>query len=204
MPAKNAVKIYEPDSYFHIYNRGAGKQAIFVDTQDKKYFLGLIERHLDHDNTKTNINGVVYQKYDKDVELLAYCLMGNHFHMFAYVGDDTQKIVAFMKSICTAYTMYFNKKYRRSGSLFQGVYKASHITEDTYLIHVSRYIHMNPRNYLGYKFSSIGAYLGGECPNWLKIGRILELHENGSYLEFMQDYESHKEWLDEIHKSLAG
>jgi putative transposase len=204
MPAKNAVKIYEPDSYYHIYNRGAGKQPIFLDNQDKKYFLGILERHLDPDNTKANINGEVYAKYCADVEILAYCLMGNHFHLFVYVGDDTRKIIALMKSISTAYTMYFNKKYNRVGSLFQGVYKASHITNDVYLVHISRYIHMNPRNYLGYTFSSIGAYLGGDCPKWLHIKRVLELHENTSYLEFMQDYEAHKDWLEEVQKSLAG
>lgn len=203
MPSRNAVKQYSSHSYYHVYNRGVAKQPIFSDAADKKQFLAILSRYLDPANTATKLGGVPYRKFDKDIELLCYCLMGNHFHMLVYINDDETSLTRFMQSILTAYTMYFNKRHRRVGTLFQGVYKASRISQDSYLIHISRYIHMNPRRYETYRYSSLAYYVGKPMPPWLRPGKVLELFEGSDYLAFVKDYNDHKTALEELKYELA-
>lgn len=129
--------------------------------------------------------------------------MGNHFHTLFYLGEDVSAISEFMRSIGTSYTMYFNKKYKRVGPLFQGTYKASCVTSDSYLLHISRYIHLNPREYETYKYSSLPAYLSKKSVLWLKPQKILDLFEGDDYMEFMKDYEDHKAMLETLKYELA-
>lgn len=192
MPARNATKRYEQDSYYHVYNRGAGKGVIFIDDEDRSYFLHLLARYLDPNNHERRGDNNPYPKFDTD--LLCYCLMPNHFHLLFYLSDDTAAISEAMRSILAAYTMYFNLRYKRSGHLFQGVYKASHIDTDSYLMHISRYIHMNPADYTANPWSSIKYFQGKKAPGWLHPERILELTPN--YDEFLRDYEDYKRWLE--------
>lgn len=192
MPAKNAQKLYAPDGYYHVYNRGAGKQSIFIDTQDKEYFLHLFARYLDPEHEERRGDGNSYPKYE--ASLLCYCLMGNHFHLLFQIDQDTQALSGMMRSLMTAYTMYFNLRHKRSGHLFQGVYKASPVDTDSYLLHISRYIHLNPTNYLAEPWSSIRYYLGETPPSWLHPQPILDL--TPEYQEFLQDYEAYKYWLE--------
>lgn len=203
MPSRNVIKQYAAESYYHVYNRGVAKQLIFMDEQDKRQFLKIVSRHLDPSVTSVKSNGISYRKFDLDLELLCYCLMGNHFHLLLYVKDDGRTLTAFMQSVLTAYTMYFNKKYRRVGTLFQGVYKASRISSDSYLLHISRYIHLNPRTYKSYRFSSLAYYTGKEPPDWLKPQKIISLFEGVDYLEFLADYEDTKAMFEEIKYELA-
>ncbi|MFZ1361289.1 MAG: transposase [Candidatus Saccharimonadales bacterium] len=200
MPSKNAVREYDIRTYYHVYNRGASKQSIFLDDQDKINFLSLLQRHLDPDDTSRRSDGLPYPIFD--IELLAYCLMGNHFHLLLYQNEDTAAISNFMKSIDTAYTMYFNKKYRASGHLFQGPFKSARITDEAYLLHITRYIHMNPRYYQRYRWSSISAYLGKAAPAWLKIERIADMRP-AEYRNFLADYESRKAELELLKNYLA-
>lgn len=192
MPAKNATKIYIPDGYYHVYNRGAGKQPIFLDDQDRSYFLHLLARYLDPNHEERRGDGNSYPKYE--AELLCYCLMPNHFHLLFHLGDDVQAISGAMRSLITAYTMYFNLRHKRSGHLFQGVYKASHVNSDSYLLHISRYIHMNPTSYLAEPWSSIRYYLGETSPSWLHPQVITDLIPD--YETFLYDYEAYGHWLN--------
>ncbi len=200
MPAKNTVREYDAPAYYHIYNRGAGKQPIFHDDQDRIKFLSLLARHLDPDDTATRSDGFVYEKYE--IELLAYCLMGNHFHLMVFQELDPTAITELMRSVATAYTMYFNIKYEQSGHLFQGNFKAARITSEAYLIHITRYIHMNPRSYLRYKWSSIAVYLGSEAPSWLHPER-LESMTPAEYRQFLVSYEGKKAELELLKSQLA-
>lgn len=119
--------IFIPDSYYHIYNRGHNKQPIFLNYKDyMRYFLRLKE---------------YLTKYS--MSLIAYCLMPNHIHLLLKQEKDTT-IDKFIHRLHTAYTMYFNKKYNRFGAAFQGRFKAIKIESDEYLLHLSRYIHLNP------------------------------------------------------------
>jgi putative transposase len=203
MPAKNVVKSYEVDSYYHIYNRGVAKQKIFLDQADKRYFLKLIDRHLNPKSKVTDQYGAPYRKFNTSIELLCFCLMGNHYHMLIYLKEDLTAITELMRSMGTAYTMYFNLKYRRVGPVFQGTFKASRISSDSYLLHISRYIHLNPREYLTYKYSSLSAYLDGAERPWLQPQKIQSLFGKNDYLEFLQDYEDNKLVLDVIKHELA-
>lgn len=200
MPIKNTVKIYASPAYYHVYNRGAGGQPIFIDDMDRRKFLSLIARHLVDDVANRRTDGAPYPVYD--LEVLAYCLMGNHFHFLIYQPNDSQALTKFMRSVSTAYTMYFNRKYKRSGHLFQSIFKAAHIFSDQYLLHISRYIHMNPRSYLNYPWSSLKYYLGEPAPEWLCPERVNDMQPK-AYREFLADYEGKKAELERIKHQLA-
>lgn len=111
----------------------------------------------------------------------------------------------FMRSLLTSYSMYFNKKYKRSGPLFESRYKASLISEDAYLEHISRYIHLNPRDWREYEYSSLPYYLHQITDEWIKPKRIMELFSNPQdYLHFVEDYEKNKEMMDILKHELAN
>lgn len=203
MPARNVIREYAPHEYYHVYNRGVAKQTIFYDATDKRQFLEILARHLDPQDKSTKNNGVPYRKFDQDLELLCYCLMGNHFHLLFYLGEDKDVLKEYMQSVLTAYSMYFNRKYKRVGPLFQGVFRASRITTDAYLLHISRYIHLNPRYYKTYFYSSLRYYLGEKPPRWLQIERAKELFEGIDYKAFLEDYEDSKAAFELIKTELA-
>lgn len=195
MPARNVLRFYDTPAYYHVYNRGAGKQPIFLDDRDKYKFLSLIDRYLNPTNTDTRSDGHTYEKYD--VEVMAYCLMDNHFHMLLYQESDVSGVRYLLKSVMTAYTMYFNRRYKRSGYLFQGVFKAARISNENYLLHITRYIHMNPRSYLRYKWSSLSAYIGQSAPSWLTVIRPDDMPIE-EYREFLRAYETRRAELKNI------
>jgi putative transposase len=153
MPSRNVIKKYVDGGVYHVYNRGVDKQKIFKDKQDYKFFLSLMKIYLEKpaDNLKGfNPFSIQYRGsaikqgvFSQRVCLLAFALMPNHYHLLIKV-EDGPAITEFMKSVMTIYVMYFNKKYNRVGSLFQGVYKAVLVEGDEYLIHIARYIHLNP------------------------------------------------------------
>lgn len=161
MPAKNSLKLYLEDGYYHIYNRGAGKSEIFLEEQDYKVFLHFLEKYLDPNSEHSLAS---------EIKLLAYCLMPNHFHFLVH-QTTRDGIIKFMRALGTSYSMYFNNRYERSGTLFQGVYKAAIIETDAYFLHLSRYIHLNPSELTGgwrrYPYSSYKAYLGDIKFSWL-------------------------------------
>ncbi len=200
MPIRNTTKQYDAPAYYHIYNRGAGDALIFLDDQDRHKFLSLFARHLDSNDLSKKTDGSQYDKYD--LELIAYCLMGNHFHLLVYQETDPQAITQLMRSVATAYTMYFNRKYKRHGHLFQSIFKASHITDDAYLLHITRYIHMNPRSYLRYKWSSIAYYLGVDAPPWLHPEKVNDMSQR-QYREFLESYEDRRAELELLKGELA-
>lgn len=200
MPIRNTTKQYDAPAYYHIYNRGTGNEPIFLDDKDRNKFLSLFARHLDSGDAQTKTDGSAYDKYD--LELVAYCLMGNHFHLLAYQESDPQAITQLMRSVATAYTMYFNRRHKRYGHLFQSVFKASRITDDAYLTHITRYIHMNPRSYLRYKWSSIAYYMGAAAPSWLNPDRVNDMTPK-QYLHFLEAYEDKRAELEQLKNMLA-
>lgn len=110
-----------------------------------------------------------------------------------------------MRAVIMEYTRYYNKKYNTSGSLLESTYKASRITSDAYLLHISRYIHLNPKNWRRYPYSSVHAYFGIGSPSWLQPQRIIELFESlPVYADFLDDGEGYKKSLAEIKPELAS
>lgn len=202
MPQKNTIKEYVSDSFYHVYARGVNKQSIFNTPADYNHFISLFDRYL---STKSRISraGVIYPNYSKEIDLNAYCLMGSHFHLLIFQKYDPTSIEKFMRSFMTSYSKYFNLKYNRVGSLFESRYKAKRIDEDSYLVHISRYIHLNPRRWRTYTCSSLGYYRRGS-PSWLKPKPILETFENiNEYINFLADYESRKTEIEEFKDQLA-
>ena len=204
MPSRNVVKEFAPESFYHVYNRGVEKRLIFLDDQDYIVFLGLLKKYLTGEQDKTK-NRHQFKKFDKEIKLVSYCLMPNHFHLLIY-QENEKSITEFMRCITTGYVMYFNNRYNRVGGLFQASYKASLINADTYLHHISRYIHLNPDEYLKWPYSSLPYYLGKKSTKWVQPALVLELFDGDpkQYLEFVKDYEDTKKELDLLKWQLAN
>jgi putative transposase len=118
--------IFQTGNYYHVYNRGNNRQLIFFERENYIYFLRQLRNHL-------ITNGV---------DIIAYCLMPNHYHLLVYLQtDDFSKL---MQAFTLSYTKAINKRYQRVGSLFQGRFQAIHVDQEDYLLHLTRYIHLNP------------------------------------------------------------
>jgi len=104
----------------------------------------------------------------------------------------------------TSYSKYFNLKYRHVGSVFESRYKAKRIDNDGYLTHISRYIHMNPRRWQTYSYSSLRFVFSEQCPGWLSLSEVLsEFKSREDYLAFLRDYQENKDILEEVKYQLA-
>ena len=186
MPTRNSRKEYAPDTYYHVYSRGVNNQPIFLDEQDHVVFLGYLKRYLSNKPDKRP-NRKPVRSLASDIDLLAYCLMQNHIHLLIYQHSDERALPALMQRVLTVYSMYFNKKYNRVGPVFQSRYLASRVDSNTYLHHISRYIHRNPKLWSEYEFSSLKYYTGDAYADWIKPGAILELFDNSpkKYFDFI-------------------
>ena len=212
MPRKHSLKIYVENGYYHIYNRGVEKRDVFLDDQDYRVFLHLLKYYLSpsKDKLKHPLSNLPNYKITRprplknlygEVELLAYCLMPNHFHLLLkqITKDGMKKL---MLKLTTTYSMYFNKRYDRVGYLFQGNYKAILITKDEYLLHLSRYIHLNPIELTGatpvsYRYSSYPNYLALKNTNWVKPNFILNFFKTDKMIVGLLHYPSYKEFVED-------
>jgi len=137
-------------SYWHVYCRGNEKKNVFMGQGDYKHFLDKMKEYRNTHN----------------ISIICYCLMPNHFHLLLRQNGD-ESISKFMHHLSVSYSMYFNRRYDRIGHLFQGRFKAKLITINEYLLHVSRYIHLNPLKLIcdtatleDYPWSSYSEYIG--------------------------------------------
>lgn len=190
MPTLNSIKEYEPHSYYHVYNRGLNKDKLFKDSQDYAFFQKLLARYLDP-SYKIRPGEIPRPSYASEIDLIAFCIMPNHYHLLLFQNDNEKSIEKLCRSIMTAYAMYYNQKYKRLGPLFQGRYRASRIDEDPYLRHISRYIHLNPLDigsqYQTYEYSSYMQYRQN-TKSYLKKHHVLDLFRDGSYGVFVDEY----------------
>lgn len=188
MPSKNIIKTYVPHNYYHVYNRGVNKEPIFLENDDKQYLLNLIYNRSGFESSSVNVRE---NRSNKNLlgrsEILSFCLMNNHYHFLFWLDKNPAAIKTFMQNVFTAYSLYFNKKYNRIGPLFQSRYKASRIDSDPYLLHISRYIHLNPSNFEDHPYSSYQNYLGKNIHKFIKPDRILDLFKNSNYEKFVLD-----------------
>lgn len=214
MPAKNSIKEFVANNYYHLYNRGVEKRKIFLDEQDYHTFLSYLKDYLlpkDKTGLQLLINNplvgwkvknkvlkqIQLNNFSQSLKLLAFCLMPNHFH-FLIKQREKNTIDVFMNSFCTRYSMFFNKKYKRVGKLFQGVYKAVRVITDEQLLHLSRYIHRNPltlkpsslQTYSSYQF-----YIGNHKVSWVKPEDILSYF---SKTNLVKQHKSYKSFTEDI------
>jgi putative transposase len=139
------------DEYYHIYNRGVDKRKVFMDEGDFKRFVRSIKEF----NSLEPIGSIYLNSLGKNkpkhqlrrptsqlIEIVAYCLIPNHYH-FILKENGEGGVSEFMKRLGGGYTKYFNKKYKRSGALFQGRFKSTHIKTDSKLAEYSAYVNLN-------------------------------------------------------------
>jgi len=209
---------------YHIYNRGVEKRDVFQN--DKDYFRFIHDLfEFNDENPSLNLTYYFnpqtmevepqYLKKERNprellVEILAFVLMPNHFHLLLR-QKKKNGITKFMQKLGTGYTMYFNKKYERVGGLFQGRFKAAIVSEEAHFIHLPFYIHTNPLalNYGGstsidflksYKWSSYPDYIGKKnFPSVTSREFLLEFF-NGEK-EYAKATEN---WIREKEKNIEG
>ena len=129
-----------PGGFFHIYNRGNARENIFLDDEDFAFFLLRLRQNLAPDKS---VGRYFRPLPTNSFELIAYCLMPNHFHLLIKQGGDipTSKLLG---KLCTSYAIYFNRKYDRVGHIFQDQFKQIQVDSNKYLTWLSAYIHNNP------------------------------------------------------------
>ena len=134
---------FVPGEYYHLYNRGTEKRVIFRDESDYKHFLFLMYACNTQRSIRLRDAGENFDRGETLVDVGAYCLMPNHFHILVY--EKIQGGVSkYMLKLMTGYSMYFNTKYERTGKLYEGVFKSVHASKDIYLKYLYSYIHLNP------------------------------------------------------------
>ena len=184
--------------FYHVYNRGVDKRNVYIDAFDVGRFLdGVVEFNTVnpigslYENSFRQRDDLSREPKDRLVNVIAYCLNPNHFHFILEQREDGG-ISEFMKRL-GGYSWYFNNKYKRNGSLFQGRFKAKHIDSNEYLLHVSAYVNLNHRVHKlgGPTPKSVGSrsswpeYIGNENEDICEKQVILEQFRNvGEYEEF--------------------
>lgn len=197
------------DQTYHVFNRGVEKRSVFVVQSDYRRALMTLDYYRYANRAEKLSRFLTLQERDKSlalstlqveskmqVEILAFCLMPNHFHLILRQKNDNG-ISKFISQFTNSYTRYFNTKNDRVGPLFQGTFKAVMVEDDEQLVHLSRYIHLNPTTsfivsqskLLDYKWSSLNQYINGtstELCNTTLISSFFATRQ--SYLEFVNDY----------------
>lgn len=177
---------FSTGEFYHIYNRGNSKQEIFLDEQDHSRFTKLLylcnsSKRIDfrEDVVRMKIDAFDFDTGEPLISIGSWVLMPNHFHILIYIHRDSGNSLSdFMNKLGTAYTMYFNKKYGRTGSLFEGVFKATHLSEDTQLKYNFSYQHLNPVKLIDSKWKEYGIR---DRKNALKF---LDQYQWSSYHEY--------------------
>jgi putative transposase len=215
--------IFANNEIYHTINRGIEEQVIFKEKRDYQRALELIDfyRYLKPPLRFSHYNRLPKEEKEKFldhlrkngqqiVEILTFCLMPNHFHLLLRQLQE-KGIQAFMRNFQDSFARYFNTKYHRVGLLFQGMFKAVRIETDEQLIHVSRYIHLNPvSSYIveiedleNYPWSSFLEYLSQDSLEFTNPGPILDLFKSrASYKKFVFNQADYQRQLQKI-KHLA-
>lgn len=161
------LRILFKNAYYHVINRGREKKLIFHDSYDKKKFLSILKK----------------QCCQLNVSIAAYCLMDNHYHLL--INTPHTNLSTFMQRVNATYVQYYNRKYTKDGALFCGRYKSYIIGEESYLLRVIRYIHINPvkaqivPSASTYEWSTHKYYKKGSVQKseWLCINNIMTFYD---------------------------
>jgi REP element-mobilizing transposase RayT len=120
------LRVEYPGAIYHITHRGNAKQPVFSDDHDRERFLLRLAESVDTYN----------------VRLYMFCLMKNHIHLVCETPEGN--VSRFMQSLITGYTVYYNLRHESSGHLFQGRFGSKLVEGDSYLLALTRYVHLNP------------------------------------------------------------
>lgn len=180
-----------PENWYHIYNRGIDGAQLFFEQQNYEFFLKLLVQH---------VLGVA--------EIYAYCLLGNHFHLLARILERPQKKPHLgFSHLFNSYAQAINKRYNRTGSLFERPFRRKLIVSEAYRARVLFYIHYNPvhhgfcDDFRNYPHSSYRAILS-DLATHLKRAEVLEWFEGREgFIEFHHskpDFEDIRDYVIEL------
>ena len=187
---------FSTGEFYHIYSRGIEHRNIFLDDRDYLRFTTLL--YVANSATPIHIsNFSKWKSFDffqlprgaRLVDITAYCLMTNHFHLLIH-DPNGGNISIFMKKLLTGYSMYFNKKYHRTGSLFEGAFKAQHVNADEYLKYLFAYIHLNPIKIIEPSWKETGII------NKRKAEQYLATYPHSSYLDYCGEARSEQKIIN--------
>jgi len=173
-----------PNQHYHIYNRAIAGHLLFRDDHNYEYFLSRIHKYL----LESSI-------------LRAYCLMPNHYHLIVEVTDD--EFPGAMHKLALSYVVSFNRVYDHRGHLFQGTYQRKLITDLSYLLHLSRYVHLNPvKAKLAGKaelwdYSSYQEYIGMKSINFLDPFPILDLLSDNPHEDLPAKQKAYQKFVEQ-------
>ena|SRR3989344_2960525 len=177
--------------FYHIYNRGNSKQKIFLDDHDRDRFVKLLFLC----NSRKSVNyrenivraGISAWDFDRGEPIVfigAWTLMNNHFHIYLTPNNlpksdfGKNQVTEFMRKLLTSYSKYINTKYKRTGGLFEGKFKATHIDNDPQAKYNFSYIHLNPIKLIDSKWRENG------IKDLKKAIKFLENYKWSSYLDY--------------------
>lgn len=169
------LRINYENAWYHVMNRGANRQLIYKSNFHRNIFYAVLEE--------------IVERFQ--IEIHAFCLMSNHYHLL--VKTPLANLSKAMRHLNSVYTQRFNLTENRDGPLFRGRFKSILVDSDTYLLQVSRYIHLNPveanicSHPAEYRWSSYRAYLNRTSFRWLHTSFILNQMSSSIYSEFIME-----------------
>lgn len=206
------------NNFYHVFNRGVEKRPVFTSKKEYDRAISLI-RFYQYVDTPVRYSQFLQKSYEEQisiminfmgkktmVEINAYSLMPNHFH-FLLKQNTKGGISRFISLFTNSYTRYFNTKHNRIGPLFQGTFKAVFVEDDEQLLHLSRYIHLNPivssvvliESLENHPYSSYQAYVSDKNDGITKKDLISSMFQSkDSYRNFVHDQIHYSKELDKI------
>lgn len=201
MSEKNESEADKNSAFFHVSNKGIDNKIIFNDEEDYRVYLSYIEEYVTNPKDahslkkEFTINGQTFKgtphqpkNYSKQIELVAYSQLPDHYHLLVHELEKGA-LERFIRSLCTRYAIYFNKKYNRRGAIFEGPYKSVEIKDMHTVYLLSRYFHKAS------KHSSYTAYLDNGKNWWGNPNIVLNHfeHKKGGYQYFIEEYQASDE-----------
>lgn len=206
--------------YYHIFNRGVNKQPIFFDKIEYKRTLNMLQFYSNKDlplkyskflqlnvTQRAKLILEMENKNSKIVRIVCACLMPNHFHLLIQQLEDGG-IIKFMSNIQNSLTKHINTKHERTGHLLQGEFKSVHVEDDTQLLHLSRYIHLNPyTSYVVKDISELETYEWSSYPEYINSSTndsydkdiiLSQFKGKEEYRQFVTDQADYQRELDRI------
>jgi len=168
---------------YHIYNRAVAENQLFLNEDNYLFFLEKMRLFL------LPIG-----------KILAYCLMPNHYHILMKLTEPTLSTA--MQRLALSYTVPFNHFFGRSGHLFQGRFQAKHVTDTQYMVHLSRYIHLNPKtanlvkNAENWKYSSLLEYYGMRVDEMVSTDVILNILADTDKISLQKMQQEYRKFMD--------
>ncbi len=169
---------FAPGEYYHIYNRGSGRNPIFREQANYLFLLGKLKKYAN----------------ELSVAVIAYCLMPNHYH-FLLRQDGLFAAGLVPQRLFNSYSKAFNKRYNRTGTLFEDRFKAIHVDREGYLLHLCRYIHANPvkdglvARLEDWPYSNYHEWIGERHGSLVDMEFVTaNFPQPGLYGQFVQDY----------------